>query len=385
MAHSPSDPPADPAPSAEAARVYELMRQAAAAQAAGRPIEALDALREAIGIMPRHAAATYNLGINLTYLGRLDEAEAVIRRVPSLAPDLPEVRHALSLILLAQGRYREAWPLFDARLGTVKMRGDLPLNFPFPRWRGEPIAGRRITIFPEQGFGDQIQFVRFVPWLRGLGAEVTLLALPPLAKLFRHSFPDITQIIASGTTEFPDPDFWITLCDLPGLAGATIDTLPSRPYLRTPIRWADPPPGFKIGLIARGNPHYANDARRSLSAEATARLRAQLPGTIVDLDERQTGARDFAETAAAIDQLDLVISVDTSIGHLAGALGKRCFLLIPAIGTDWRWGYGRDDSPWYPQHRLFRSAIDGDWTPAIDRLGADARALAAGAAMPALP
>lgn len=383
MADQPNDPHADPAPSAAAMRVYELMRQAAASQAAGRSIEAMHALREAIGIIPGHAAATYNLGVTLTYLGRLEEAEEMIRRVPSPASDMPEVRHALSLILLAQGRYLEAWPLFDARLGTVKMQGDLPLRFSFPRWRGEPIAGRRITIFPEQGFGDQIQFARFVPWLQRSGAEVTLLALPPLAKLFQHSFPDITLILASGTTEFPDPDYWITLYDLPGLARATLETLPSQPYLRTPLRWADPPPGFKIGLFTRGNPNYANDRHRSLPAVAAERLRAQLPGTIIDLDDRQTGARDFAETAAAIDRLDLVVSVDSAVGHLAGALGKRCFLLVPAIGTDWRWGYGRDDSPWYPQHRLFRSASDGDWTHAIDRLGAEARALAT--AMPALP
>lgn len=321
-------------------------------------------------------AAAYTRGVRLTNLGELDEAEAVLRGVMARS-DQPEVRYALAVVLLAQGRYAEAWPLHDARRETGAMRAaGFPTRFSFPRWSGEPLAGKRIMVMPEQGLGDQIQFARYLPWLGGQGGEVTLLLLPPLARLFARSFPDMRTILASGAVDFPDPDFWVTLYDLPALAGATLETLPRDPYLRTPVAWPDPPEGFRIGLTTRGNPNYALDRHRSLGGDDAERLRALLPGTVIPLDPAFTGAADLADTAAVIERLDLVVTTDTVVAHLAGALGKRSFVLVSGFGADWRWLRERVDSPWYPSLRLFRGSVEQGWGPAIDRLAAEAQALA---------
>ena len=365
--------------SAAMARAREL-------QAAHQPLEALDTLREAVARAPDIAAVRYNLGVLLTHIGRLEEAEGELRHVLARFPETPEVRHALSLALLGQGRFAEGWPLHDARGGiATAARGGITTKFPFPRWRGEPIAGKRVMLMPEQGLGDQIQFARYIPWLKAQGAEASALLLPTLVRLLAASFPDLTIIPASGEVDFADPDFWVTAYDLPALAGATIGTLPSAPYLRSPLNWDGAPEGFKVGLMTHGNPGFALDAYRSLGPDDAALLRSRLPGTIVELDPALNGVSDMAETAALIMGVDIVVSTDTAVGHLAGALGKRCLLLVPGFGADWRWMQGRSDSPWYPAHRLYRAAEDGGWDAAIDALTADARRLSEEAVTPPAP
>jgi len=356
-----------------------LFGAAVALHTGERPHQALAAYRKIIRLEPRHVDAHLNLGILQTQLGKLEEAEATLRRALTLATGSPAVRQSLALALMGQGQYQEGWAFYEARDEIPALASPLAAGFPFPRWRGEDLAGKRIAILPEHGFGDQIQFARFIPRLQALGAEVTLLTRQPLVSLFAESFPGVSVIAAVGSVEFPDPDVWTIFGALVGELGVTLESLPSEPYLKTPARWPPLPPGFKIGLQTKGNPKLKNDLHRSLSPQVADRLRASLPGQVISLDPADSGAQDFAETAALIQQLDLVVSVDTSVAHLAGSLGRPGFVLLPAFGTDWRWLRDRQDSPWYPSLRLYRrDKLDVDWMPTIERVVRDAQAMASG-------
>ena len=359
-----------------------LMRDAALLRSEGRFSESLAVGRKALAADPRNGAALHNVARLLNDLGRLGEGEKLHRRALALAPDHPTLLYGLGLNLLAQGRYREAWPYYEARTRLPSLNIGFPQNVSFPRWQGEDLAGKRIAVFPEQGFGDQLQFARFVPWLRDRGAEVVLLAVSALVELFRAAFPDVTVVAAEGTASFPKCDMWTTVVDLARHADIMPETLPAGDYLRVAGARERPEAGLRIGVMTRGNPVYIHDVHRSLPDSAATALRRTLPGELVELDPAISGARDFADTARIIAELDMVVSVDTSVGHLAGAMGKPCLLLIGGFASDWRWMRGRDDSPWYPGHRLFRGAIGGDWDGAIGRLCYHARMLANAAALP---
>ncbi|HWI87207.1 MAG TPA: tetratricopeptide repeat protein, partial [Sphingomonas sp.] len=357
-------------------RSRELTRQANRLRAEGRWEDALPLSFEALRCDPNSPAAAHNLGVLLTKLGRLAEGEAVIRHALALTPDAPLATHALAHNLLAQGRYAEGWPLYAVRSLLPELNTGFPRDFPFPQWRGEPLAGKRLAVFPEQGLGDQIQFARFLPTLIAQAEEVILLAIAPLERLFRHNFPRAKIVRAAGKVEFPDPDYWITLHDLPAALQVRIDDIPGRPYLRPPESGPPLGPGFNVGLKTIGNPRHVNDGARSLPNEIADRLRTGLPGRVISLEPTESGAKDMADTAAIIDQLDLIVSVDTSVAHLAGALGKPCLLLVPGFSPDWRWMTRRTDSPWYPNHSLYRGEVNGDWRPATERLIADAQNIA---------
>jgi hypothetical protein len=276
-----------------------------------------------------------------------------------LSPDSAETKVALGLLLLATGRPQEGWPLVDARHDT--RAGVAKPQVDWPEWRGEPLAGKVLHVFPDEGMGDQIQMVRAVPALEAQGADVRVICTPPLARLFAQS---LTAPVypASGAVSMPDPDYWVMFGSLFGRAGLTAETAPKPPYLRTPkVR---PIAGARIGVMTRGNPAHSNDGHRSLPSELGQRL-LELPGAIA-LQPEATGAKDFADTAAIIGGLDLVISVDTSVAHLAGAMGKPVWILLPFLDLDWRWLTARDDSPWYPSARLFRQGPDNDWTPVVE-------------------
>jgi len=362
----------DAARAAATERSRALTEKANALRAEGKWEEALAVCFEAYRADPASPAAVYNLGVMLSKTGRLDEAEKLIRHTLTLVPGEGRVVHSLAHVLLAQGRYQEAWPLYDARSGLPELNIGFPTDFDFPRWHGEPLAGKRLAIFPEQGLGDQLQFARFLPPLIEAAKEVILLAVPPLERLFRHNFPGATVIAAAGNVEFPDPDYWTTFQDIPSAINLALQDVPAAPYLRAPFSAPPLADGFRIGLKTTGNPKHVNDAARSLTLEMAERLRARLPGTVISLEPQDLGARDMADTAAVIDQLDLVVSVDTSIGHLAGAMGKRCLLLVPGFSADWRWMIGRADSPWYPNHSLYRGTVSGDWGAVVDQIAADA-------------
>lgn len=358
--------------------VEDLIDRADAARTAGRLRLAMEMYRRAHAAAPEDAAAAGRLGTTLSMLGLRAEAEQVLRQALAAEPTNAAAHHALAMTLMAQGRYPEAGPHYAARFYVPELNVRPPEGLGCPRWSGEALAGKRVVVFPEMGFGDQIQHARFVALMRDQGCEVTLLCRPALERLFADSLPGVRVVAASGSVDLPDPDLWMMSGDLMFLPGVTLETLPNAPYLRAP-----PPPAaasdLTIGLATAGNPHHGNDANRSLPADLADRLRRGLPGRVVSLAPADTGARDFAETAALMAALDLVVTVDTSVAHLAGALGKRALVLIPAVNTDWRWMHGRADSPWYPSLRLYRAHPVAGWSPAIERLLCDAPAEAGAA------
>ena len=307
-----------------------------------------------------HLAGAYRLQ------DRLDLAETEYRRALQLAPGAAATARVLAVMLLSQGRYPEGFALLEARHAIPDMAKPA---LPFAEWRGEPLIRKRVLIWPEQGFGDQIQFARFAPVLKAMGAEVTLLCHPELVGLFEASL-GVQVLAAKGAVEFPDPDYFVMQGSLAARLGVTVETIPNAPYLHAP----HPPPAqqasLRVGLKLAGNPHHTNDANRSLDAAAAAALRA-LPVETVSLEPADTGAADFAETADILAGLDLVISVDTSVAHLAGAMGKPCWVLLPKVETDWRWLRERADSPWYPSIRLYRQTLAGDWSGPIAAIRRD--------------
>jgi len=193
-----------------------------------------------------------------------------------------------------------------------------------------------------------------------------------LINFLQSAFPSIVVREAAELASMGPQDAWTTTFDMLEPLGVTLTGLPPAAYAPAPPTAG---PDFAIGLCTSGNPKHLNDRQRSLPAEVARRLTARLPGRIVDLHPKKSKAKDFAETAAIMAGLDLIVSVDTALGHLAGALDKTCLLLVPGFGTDWRWLQDRDDSPWYPRHRLFRSRIDGNWNDAIDALVAEVESL----------
>ncbi|RAK59961.1 hypothetical protein DJ021_09170 [Phenylobacterium hankyongense] len=302
----------------------------------------------ALGAMP---AALHNLGVLYAATARFDEAERSLRGALALEPDFAPAQHALALELLAQGRYAEGWPLYEARRRIPGLRTPNP-QMRIAEWRGENLAGKRLIVWAEQGFGDQLQFARFFRSLPS-DCEVLFVCPPELAPLFPGC------IVGQGRVELPMADYWTLICSLPLHLGVTVETLP--PPAPLPVKRRS---GGGVGVMGRGRPTHANDAHRSLPAD----LAAWLLELGQDLSPEATGARTFADTAATVAGLDLVISVDTSVAHLAGCLGTPAWVLLPAVDTDWRWLRGRDDSPWYPGMRLFRQESSGDWAPVVRRV-----------------
>lgn len=359
---------------------------------AGRRAEAEACLRRAVMQAPADPTAWSHLGAALAYGHREDEAESCYLTALSLDPDHADARFNFSTLLLRQGRFREGWVCFEAR----DWYGALERRLTCPRWQGEPLAGRAILLGCEAGYGDMIQFSRYAAVLKARGARrVGLLAPPVLMRLF-SGLSGLDACLPLGEAVGPGWDCWSPLMSLPGLCGTELETIPAGiPYLQGApemiARWADrlPQGGRRVGLVWQGNPRFENDRNRSLPGlETLAPLgRCTGQGAVFVSLQKGPGERDataadapmpviplgpdladFADTAAVIAQLDLVISVDTAVAHLAGALGRPCWLLLPAEGTDWRWLKDRDDSPWYPRTRLFRQSVGGDWAAVMDRV-----------------
>lgn len=258
------------------------------------------------------------------------------------------------LRLLADGRYEDGWPLYEARLEIPELNAP-PMPLPMPVWQGEELTGKRLLIVGEQGYGDQLMFMRFVRGVQALGASWSTLIAPALAPLFPGAQP-----ARSGIT-IPDADYRVAVGSLPHRLGVTLDTIPTRRYIqvdRTRIGG--------IGVVTRGRPTHVNDANRSLPKPYAQRM-LNLGRS---LEPEATGFTDFRQTAELIAGLDLIITVDTAVAHLAGAMQKPVWVLLPATNTDWRWLKGRSDSPWYPTMRLFRQRAPGDWENALQQVEA---------------
>jgi len=299
--------------------------------------------------------AQHNLGLVLGAMGKFKAAEAAFRDVLAVAPH-PGSRYALAELLLAEGRYAEGWPLLEARRDVPEMK--IPRPDPgFPEWQGEDLDGKRLLVIAEQGFGDMIMLSRFLPALRARGAQVLFFCPDEMHRLMRRL--DVT-VVGSG----PDPAtvrsaYWVLLGSLPLRLGVTLETL--TPPAGFP--GLEPGSGGGVGVMAQGSRALIDD-QRSLPARYAPRL-LRLGR---DLSPEATGAQDFEATAEIIAGLDLVISVDTAVAHLAASLGKPTWVLLPARGADWRWLRNRDDSPWYPSARLFRQRAAGDWEPVLRRV-----------------
>lgn len=394
---------------------------------AGALAQAEDYYRRAIALLPGEPQAHFNLGVLLLNAKRFDEAEAVQRGILALQPELPSAWSGLGVLMACMHRHDEAEHCYRTALafdsGYAKARfnlsyellrrGDmaegwacyeardhyqhLSAHFTCPQWRGEALAGKALVIGFEGGHGDMIQFSRYVPLLKAMGAaRVSLVCPPALATLF-ETLPGIDEVLPYDR-EIPVNawDFWTPPMSLPHCCGTRLDSVPAPiPYLAAAperrARWAAPLPaaGLRVGLVWKGNPVFENDADRSLPSLGTLAPLAAVAGiTFVSLqkgrgeDEARRppagmqllpiGAdlRDFADTAAAIDGLDLVISIDSAVAHLSGAMGKPCWLLLPDYRADWRWMVERDDTPWYPAMRLFRQDAQGGWAAVVERVAA---------------
>lgn len=299
---------------------------------------------------PTSRNAIHNLATLYRNTGRLEEAMAAYRLILSQYPDTPNARRGLAVCLLALRRYAEAWPLYEARRQEADAVKPVAS---YPEWSGEPIAGRRIVVVPEQGFGDQLMFARYVRILGERGAEVVVACDPrALGRLFERcglaTFPHLEPGQA-----LPEADYWVIGNSLPQKLG--LGAPPDPIYIG-----AAGPGGGGAGVVTAGNPGHYNDRHRSLGGEDAAALLAL--GR--DLSPAATGVRDFLDTAEIIAGLDLVITVDTSVAHLAGGMGKPTWVLLPAVGMDWRWNDGVS-SDWYPAARLFRQATPGDWASVL--------------------
>ncbi len=353
------------------------------------------AYRRAVELKPDYAVAHNNLAsLFVRRLTRMPQAEAGFRHALELQPDYGDARFNLSVLLLLLQRYEEAWPLHESRYAADRKITNTTPKLPFAQWQGQSLVGKSLVVWPEQGFGDYIQFVRYASLLKARGlTRLTLMCRPALRALL-ETLQGVDAVVTD-MTELEPHDYWCLVMSLPLHVAAAADNIPvhALPYLHAlPERiaqWSDrlPTTGLKVGLIWKGNPQHENDIRRSLPELATLAPLWSVPGvTFVSLQKGQGGdeasqpppdqplvalgvdMKDFADTAAIMNQLDLVISVDTSSAHLAGALGKPCWVLLPAIGSDWRWQLERTDTPWYPSLRLFRQTRCDDWSGVIDEV-----------------
>lgn len=358
----------------------------------GRYDEALDALCRAIRLRPNNAEAHNNCGIVLQEQGKLNEALVAFNKAVALKTDYAEAHFNRSLLLLLKGRFTEAWPEYEWRLCTKEYGLK---NVQQPQWKGSPLEGKSILVHAEQGFGDTIQFVRYLPLIQSKGGRVIFECWPQLISLLENC-NGIDKIIEKIPDEEPaeEFDFTIPLMSLPGIFDTKLETIPFPvPYITANRRLADEwhkrlavNDYFKIGLVWTGNPENRNIClKRSCTLrefadlskipglkfyslqKGPASVEALYPPVGMDIINLEDKLKDFSDTAAVIANLDLVISVDTAVAHLAGALGKPVWILLPFV-PDWRWLVNREDSPWYSSMRLFRQTHPGDWAGVFDRV-----------------
>ncbi len=413
----------------------------------GRLKEAETALREALKQRPDYLEAWNNFGNLMQAMRQHDEAVDAYRRIidaaprrlnalgeriksllaePASVPDakaetarlqgvgrttratLLEAYWNLSLLLLLKGDYVNAWPLHESRYDPGRVRPVLlPPKLPMPMWRGEALAGKAILVWFEQGLGDEIQFARYLGWLKSIGASrVTLVCKAPLVPLL-STVDGVDEVLpAEGKLVMARQDYWTFPMSLPLRHGTTQASIPTKlPYVAVDREkaafWAEklPKRGKKtklvVGLVWAGSASHRNDAHRSLPSldllaplagiegiawvslqKGTREDEAKSPPAGMSLMPLGGLIQDFADTAAIVDQLDLVITVDTAVAHVAGALGKSCWIMLPWLGTDWRWGLEGEHAAWYPGCvRLFRQDKAQDWSRVVSEIVRQAKKL----------
>jgi tetratricopeptide (TPR) repeat protein len=360
----------------------------------GHPDQAEVSLRQALHFQPAWAEVHSNLGNAILDQGRPEEAVACYQQALRLKPDLADAHFYLGTTYLLLGKFAQGWPEYEWRLQMVSEPSSLG---PVPRWDGSSLEGKTIVLRAEQGAGDTFQFIRYAALVQERGARVVVLSYPLLVPLLR-TCPGIDHLLAFGEP-LPSVDVSAHLLSLPLLMGTTLATVPAAvPYLSAdPVlaaRWREElgaVPEFKVGIVWKGSPRHPQDRQRSVSPTEFAPM-AAVPGVslvslqvgknsadepalqdlgVIDLGSR-FDANTFADAAAVVASLDLVVTVDTALAHLAGALGAPVWVALP-FSPDWRWLLGREDSPWYPSMRLFRQPQPGQWSPVFERIAAELR------------
>ena len=354
---------------------------------------AIESFNRAIHIQPNRADLYYNLANVLKSAGQAQSAIENYRRALVLDPEYVDARWNLSHALLFNGNFQEGWLEYECRFKLSAWQDIYPFRLNAPRWDGSPFKNRRLLVHDEQGLGDTLQFIRFLPLVKALGGTVIFETRRPLLRLLK-GLCGVDELIArsSSPERAVDFDMYIPLMSVPALLGTTLLTVPSKvPYL-----YADPPAAARwrqrfegsnlyVGIVWSGNPRHGNDRNRSCSLEMFRELaevggveliglQADSTATKVESTPSEWGLKnlgrefkDFSDTAAVISALDLVISVDTAVAHLAGAMGKAVWLLLP-YSPDWRWLAKGSDSPWYPTMRLYRQPDPGNWKAAFQRV-----------------
>jgi tetratricopeptide (TPR) repeat protein len=358
----------------------------------GKLDEAAIRFEQALALRPDLAEAHNNLGTALKRQGKLREAVARYTQALALRPDYAEAQLGLATCYLVEGDYERGWPAYETRLRLPEF---VPQRLNIPRWTGQPLAERSLLLVAEPGFGNTLHFVRYARVLKERGARIVLAVQAELGRLLA-SHPDLDELLILGSAaELPRLDFFLPLLSAPGALGTNASTIPCNvPYL-----WAEPTltdkwrqelagiDGFKIGIVWQGSRGYHLDRWRSIALAHFAPL-SSLPGVqlislqkgfgseqvatvdfpVLDLSGRlDEVAGPFMDTAAVIRNLDLVVTADTAIAHLAGALGAPVWVALQ-FSSEWRWMRDRDDSPWYPTMRLFRQTTFGEWPDVFERI-----------------
>ena len=362
-----------------------------------RPVDALASYDHALALMPDHPQILTNRGHALRRLDRPEEALVSLNAALAKSPDFPEAHFEAALAYLTLGDFKAGWKAYEWRWKTGAF-ADKRRAFRQPLWLGNaPLSGKTILLHAEQGFGDTIQFIRYAPLLKSSGARVLCEIQPELMPLLAQF--DGIEVVAKGAA-LPPFDLHCPLLSLPLAFGTEPATIPAGvPYLRAPASrvayWRDrlPPGGRRAGFVWSGSRAHKNDANRSIALSRLAPMLANLAFTCFSLQRDMRDAdrevlqrlpnlidlgpalSDFAETAAVISLLDVVVSVDTAVAHLAGALGKPVVILLPHA-ADFRWMRDCDDTPWYRSAKLLRQPAFGDWDRAIGRLADELRGIA---------
>lgn len=349
--------------------------------------EAEACFRRAIELKNDYVEAYHNLGLVLTDTNRLEEAKISLNHAIALRPNYLEANFLLGFIYLLQGHYAQGWEKFELRgklLGCYQP--------PIPSWQGEDLTGHSIVLYYEQGFGDTIQFIRYVREVAALARETVVLVQKPLEKLVADSQEQFT-VITDENISWQDFDFACPLPSLPYRFNTCAETIPTIvPYIhgnpemiskwQKKLNKANDKRSYRIGVVWAGNAKHINDKNRSIpynlfstlfDADNISWISLQVEkdskGLMIDekVMDLSRDLVDFSETAGVIENLDLVISVDSAVAHLAGALGKKIWMLVP-FAADWRWKVEGEVTPWYPTMQLFRQSKFGDWQEVLEKI-----------------
>jgi Flp pilus assembly protein TadD len=365
-----------------------------------RPEEAMAFLQKALLLRPDFTEAHVHLAITLIAMGQPDEAERSYLRALRLRPDSTELKFGLSCVKLLLGDYESGFALYESRLekdalpqavyGALQVRMDEVRGV--PRWQGEPGAGRTLLVWTDQGLGDTLMMMRYFPMLKGRGFDRLVVHVEDALVRIVQNLPGIDEVVSrSRSSPAARVDCHCPLTSLPLLFKTRVETIPGKvPYSTIPEalrrKWADRVGAVKqprVGLVWAGRSDYPKDALRSVRLEKFSPL-FEVPGinfvnlqkgreagqigeTRFALVDFMDGCTDMLETGALVEQLDLVICVDTAVMHLAGALGKPLWLLN-RFETEWRWMLDREHSPWYPTMRIFRQRRPDDWDEVMARV-----------------